>query len=74
MFTSKPDQESECQLPEKCGNFGVCEDNQCVACPTPNGLMGWSRKETSKCLITSQLNTLTRVSNPSHLAFIKVAK
>ncbi|XP_065872910.1 epidermis-specific secreted glycoprotein EP1-like [Euphorbia lathyris] len=34
--------ESECQLPQKCGDFGVCDDNQCVACPSPKGLMGWS--------------------------------
>ncbi|GJY04038.1 epidermis-specific secreted glycoprotein EP1-like protein [Tanacetum coccineum] len=34
---------SECQLPERCGKFGLCEDNQCVACPTPNGLSGWSK-------------------------------
>ncbi|OVA15166.1 Bulb-type lectin domain [Macleaya cordata] len=30
---------SMCQLPEKCGSFGLCENNQCVACPTPNGLI-----------------------------------
>ncbi|XP_015899134.3 epidermis-specific secreted glycoprotein EP1 [Ziziphus jujuba] len=34
---------SECQLPERCGNLGVCEDNQCVACPSANGLIGWSK-------------------------------
>ncbi|GAB2284392.1 hypothetical protein Dimus_018846 [Dionaea muscipula] len=35
--------ETECQLPERCGNFGLCEDSQCVACPTAaNGLVGWS--------------------------------
>ncbi|KAL9366610.1 hypothetical protein Peur_037809 [Populus x canadensis] len=34
---------SECQLPEKCGKFGLCEDNQCVACPSPNKLAGWSK-------------------------------
>ncbi|KAJ0507955.1 putative S-locus glycoprotein [Helianthus annuus] len=34
---------SECQLPDRCGKFGLCEDNQCVACPTPNGLSGWSK-------------------------------
>lgn len=33
----------ECQLPERCGNFGLCEDSQCVACPLPSGLMGWSK-------------------------------
>ncbi|CAK7327663.1 unnamed protein product [Dovyalis caffra] len=35
--------ESECQLPERCGKFGLCEDNQFVACPLPSGLMGWSK-------------------------------
>ncbi|XP_074290228.1 epidermis-specific secreted glycoprotein EP1-like [Silene latifolia] len=35
--------ETECQLPERCGNFGLCEDDQCVACPTPKGLLGWSK-------------------------------
>ncbi|OWM88593.1 hypothetical protein CDL15_Pgr002360 [Punica granatum] len=35
--------ETECQLPERCGNFGLCDDNQCVACPLASGLMGWSR-------------------------------
>ncbi|KAI3991513.1 hypothetical protein MKX01_027466 [Papaver californicum] len=35
---------SECFLPEKCGSFGLCEDHQCVACPTPKGLLGWDNK------------------------------
>ncbi|KAJ1441669.1 PAN/Apple domain [Sesbania bispinosa] len=35
--------ESECQLPERCGKFGLCEDNQCVACPMEKGLFGWSK-------------------------------
>ncbi|KAI3967375.1 hypothetical protein MKW92_036391 [Papaver armeniacum] len=35
---------SECFLPEKCGSYGLCEDHQCVACPTPKGLMGWDNK------------------------------
>ncbi|KAK9056925.1 hypothetical protein SSX86_024290 [Deinandra increscens subsp. villosa] len=35
--------EGECQLPGRCGNFGLCEDSQCVACPTKNGLVGWSK-------------------------------
>jgi len=34
--------ESECQLPEKCGKFGLCEDSQCVGCPLPNGLGNWT--------------------------------
>ncbi|CAM8995286.1 unnamed protein product [Rhodiola kirilowii] len=33
---------SECQLPVRCGKFGLCENNQCVACPLETGLMGWS--------------------------------
>ncbi|KAG8386412.1 hypothetical protein BUALT_Bualt03G0146100 [Buddleja alternifolia] len=33
----------ECQLPERCGPFGLCEDSQCVGCPSPNGLLGWSK-------------------------------
>ncbi|CAN6558264.1 unnamed protein product [Malus baccata var. baccata] len=35
--------ETECQLPERCGNFGLCEDSQCVACPSSKGLFGWSK-------------------------------
>ncbi|KAF3442416.1 hypothetical protein FNV43_RR16332 [Rhamnella rubrinervis] len=34
---------TECQLPERCGSLGVCEDDQCVACPSPKGLVGWSK-------------------------------
>ncbi|XP_026424411.1 EP1-like glycoprotein 2 [Papaver somniferum] len=34
---------SQCKLPSRCGSFGVCEDEQCVACPTANGLLGWSK-------------------------------
>ncbi|KAB2007590.1 hypothetical protein ES319_D10G040100v1 [Gossypium barbadense] len=37
------DYESLCNLPRKCGSLGICEDNQCVACPKPKGLMGWSK-------------------------------
>ncbi|XP_078164480.1 EP1-like glycoprotein 2 [Carex rostrata] len=32
-----------CALPDKCGNFGVCQDEMCVACPSPAGLLGWSK-------------------------------
>ena len=42
--------ESECQLPERCGNFGLCENNQCVACPLENGIFGWSNKCSPKPL------------------------
>ncbi|KAL8103613.1 epidermis-specific secreted glycoprotein EP1-like [Apium graveolens] len=37
------DRTSECRLPSKCGSLGVCEENQCVACPTAAGLLGWSK-------------------------------
>lgn len=29
-----------CGLPSKCGRLGVCENDHCVACPTPGGLRG----------------------------------
>ncbi|KAI9185153.1 hypothetical protein LWI28_004738 [Acer negundo] len=122
--------ETECQLPERCGKFGVCEDNQCVACPSEKGLLGWSKscepkkltscaaedfhyykvegvdhymskynrgsgpvkvddcgkkctsdckclgyfynQDTSRCWITYDLMTLNKVSNSTHLGFIKV--
>lgn len=34
--------ETECQLPERCGKFGLCSNSMCVACPTVSGLQGWS--------------------------------
>lgn len=34
--------ENGCQLPERCGNFGLCENNQCVGCPLSKGILGWS--------------------------------
>ncbi|KAE8733643.1 Epidermis-specific secreted glycoprotein EP1 [Hibiscus syriacus] len=44
---------TECELPERRGNFGVCEENQCVACPSPKGLLGWNKncepKKVSSC-------------------------
>ncbi|KAK9153020.1 hypothetical protein Sjap_000500 [Stephania japonica] len=43
LFDRNADFFNECSLPSKCGSFGVCEDNQCVACPTPQGLLGWSK-------------------------------
>nr|BAV60249.1 D-mannose binding lectin [Euphorbia tirucalli] len=121
--------ETECQLPQRCGNFGLCEDDQCVACPSPEGLLGWSKSceaekvsscgvndfryyelkgvdhfsskysdgegpmkiddcgnkctedckclgyfyhtKSSTCWIVYDLNTLTKVDNSTHLAFIK---
>ncbi|XP_026383332.1 epidermis-specific secreted glycoprotein EP1-like [Papaver somniferum] len=35
--------DNECILPSKCGSFGLCEDGQCVACPTPKGQLGWDK-------------------------------
>ncbi|KAI9186358.1 hypothetical protein LWI28_016512 [Acer negundo] len=122
--------ETECQLPERCGKLGLCEDNQCVACPSEKGLLGWSKsceakkltscaakdfhyykvegvdhymskytrgsgpakvedcgkkctsdckclgyfynQDTSRCWIAYDLMTLTKVSNSTHLGFIKV--
>jgi PAN-like domain len=32
-----------CALPDKCGTFGACQDEMCVACPSPVGLLGWSK-------------------------------
>ncbi|KAF5191598.1 epidermis-specific secreted glycoprotein EP1-like [Thalictrum thalictroides] len=122
---------SECKLPTRCGSLGVCEDSQCVACPRPQGLLGWSkdcapprlppckgavdyykvvgvehftsdytqgdgpikqadcrekctkdcgclgffyREESSKCLLAPELGTLTKVSNQTHVAYIKMSK
>ncbi|KAI9185434.1 hypothetical protein LWI28_007218 [Acer negundo] len=33
----------ECALPSKCGTYGLCDKGMCVACPSPNGLLGWSQ-------------------------------
>lgn len=44
--------ESECQLPGRCGKFGLCEDNQCVACPTANGLSGWTQDCEAKKVVS----------------------
>ncbi|CAK9148136.1 unnamed protein product [Ilex paraguariensis] len=43
LFDRDEWRESECKLPRRCGSLGVCEDNQCVACPRPQGLLGWSK-------------------------------
>ncbi|XP_010554982.1 PREDICTED: epidermis-specific secreted glycoprotein EP1-like, partial [Tarenaya hassleriana] len=31
----------ECRIPTWCGEFGLCKRNQCNACPTDRGLLGW---------------------------------
>ncbi|KAK3424484.1 hypothetical protein EUGRSUZ_F01233, partial [Eucalyptus grandis] len=43
LFSRDGDWDTECQWPARCGNFGLCEDSQCVACPSPRGLLGWSK-------------------------------
>ncbi|KAK4793843.1 hypothetical protein SAY86_011837 [Trapa natans] len=43
LFDRESIWETECQLPSRCGDFGLCDDNQCVACPLASGLMGWSK-------------------------------
>ncbi|KAK1351324.1 hypothetical protein POM88_054456 [Heracleum sosnowskyi] len=43
LFDRDEGRESECKMPQRCGLLGVCEDDQCVACPRPNGLTGWSK-------------------------------
>ena len=53
LFDRDSSWENECQLPDRCGTFGVCEDNQCVACPLEKGLLGWNKncdpKKVSSC-------------------------
>ncbi|CAN6561084.1 unnamed protein product [Malus baccata var. baccata] len=33
----------ECALPSKCGSYGYCSRGMCVGCPSPKGLLGWSK-------------------------------
>ncbi|XP_068649062.1 EP1-like glycoprotein 2 [Aristolochia californica] len=42
-FFAKTERFDSCRLPGMCGSFGVCENEMCVACPQPDGLLGWSR-------------------------------
>ncbi|KAI3466736.1 hypothetical protein Pfo_023399 [Paulownia fortunei] len=133
LFDRDDGQASECMLPKRCGSLGVCDEDQCVACPRPQGLLGWSkacappklppckgvtnvdyykvdgveyytskynegngpmtlaqckdkcskdckclgffyRAESSKCLLVPELGTLVKVSNPSHVGYIKISK
>ncbi|GJU09921.1 epidermis-specific secreted glycoprotein EP1-like protein [Tanacetum coccineum] len=41
--TGADDPVDECQLPSRCGKFGLCEESQCIGCPTPNGVFAWSK-------------------------------
>lgn len=49
--------ENGCQLPERCGNFGLCESNQCVGCPSSKGLLGWSESCESEKLTSCGFNS-----------------
>ncbi|KAL4554122.1 hypothetical protein LXL04_039762 [Taraxacum kok-saghyz] len=40
--------EDECQQPDRCGKFGLCEGSQCVGCPSPTGVFAWSKDCDSK--------------------------
>lgn len=42
FFSNEIGRVDGCELPSKCGAFGVCTDQMCVACPTRQGLLGWS--------------------------------
>ena len=42
LFDSNSDF-SECRLPEKCGDFGLCENSHCIGCPLSSGLVGWTK-------------------------------
>ncbi|OVA16506.1 Bulb-type lectin domain [Macleaya cordata] len=59
-----------CNLPEKCGLFGICENNQCVACPTPKGLKPWSE---NTCMPPSKLPSCNINSNGTNTAATKNA-
>ncbi|XP_007021733.2 PREDICTED: epidermis-specific secreted glycoprotein EP1 [Theobroma cacao] len=50
---------TECELPERCGSFGLCEENQCVACPSPNGLLGWNKNCQPQKLTSCRPNDFT---------------
>ncbi|KAK2651818.1 hypothetical protein Ddye_011674 [Dipteronia dyeriana] len=41
---------AECQLPGRCGKFGLYDDNQCIASPPENGTLGWSNRCEAKKL------------------------
>ncbi|PSS29060.1 Epidermis-specific secreted glycoprotein [Actinidia chinensis var. chinensis] len=133
LFDRDNGRESECQLPRRCGMLGVCDDDQCVACPRPQGFLGWSnacappvpppckggaanvgyynvvgvehftsayvagygpikvmeckdkctkdckcvgffyKEESSTCLLVPELGTLVKVSNSSHVGYIKMS-
>ncbi|KAK9150525.1 hypothetical protein Syun_008834 [Stephania yunnanensis] len=133
LFDKDADFFNECRLPSKCGSLGVCEDNQCVACPMPQGFLGWNkscdapkikcnggnagynyykvvgvehfnnwytegdgpvkveeckakcdkdceclgyfyREDSSMCLLAHVLGTLIKVSDPTHVIYIKMSK
>ncbi|KAJ3702200.1 hypothetical protein LUZ61_005905 [Rhynchospora tenuis] len=43
LFSDQKGWTPGCDFPNKCGRFGVCQDEMCIACPSPVGLLGWSK-------------------------------
>ncbi|KAJ4820717.1 S-locus lectin protein kinase family protein [Rhynchospora pubera] len=43
LFSEQKGWAPGCDFPNKCGKFGVCPDEMCIACPSPVGLLGWSK-------------------------------
>lgn len=56
LFSRDSVWENECQLPERCGKFGVCDEYQCVGCPSEKGLLGWSQQCEAKKLSSCGVN------------------
>ncbi|KAF3442405.1 hypothetical protein FNV43_RR16321 [Rhamnella rubrinervis] len=72
LFDRESNWETECQLPERCGNFGVCKDDQCVSCPSPKGCSAYFyNQQTSRRWIAYELKTLRKVENSTHVGYIK---
>ncbi|MCL7035569.1 hypothetical protein MKW94_010784 [Papaver nudicaule] len=61
----------ECNLPEKCGLFGYCENQKCVSCPSSKGLLAasWNkeckREKTPHCKGTKSKVAYYRLENVS---------
>ncbi|CAI9087281.1 OLC1v1021318C1 [Oldenlandia corymbosa var. corymbosa] len=34
---------TQCRMPRRCGSLGICKNDQCIACPKPQGLLKWSK-------------------------------
>lgn len=66
VFSDDLGWETACRLPAKCGSFGLCSREMCVACPRPPGqLAGWS----DDCALP---DTATRCKKGEAAAYYKV--